>query len=180
MPDDSSMPTVAMPDQAHHTSLTGNAPSFDLLQDLTLPSSNPSSSCCNVNQELPSFDEDMFSCLDDFILYPDAHCEELRIFDNTPSQRSEAVENTSHLSPVSSITESLPSPATSYLGSVGASTPQEQYNDNEGGGRDKNPRRRRNSTVFPCTLCERVCFTSVEARYYPPRSAIPCLMHLLT
>ena len=166
-PDELSMPTVPMPDQASHATLTGNALPFDLLQDLALPSSSNSfASCCNANQTLPSFDEDMFWCLDDFILYPDdAHSEELRLFDNTASQRLEVVETTAHLSPVSSITESLPSPATSYISSIGASTPQEQYNDNESGDQGRSGRRRRNSTVFPCTLCERVCHTSVEARY---------------
>lgn len=149
-------------------SLNDAALPSDLLHDLSLPSSSAlPSKPYDVDQTLPSFDEDMFSCLDDFILYPDQQSEELRLFESQPRHQSRAIETDSYLSPVSSMTESYPSPTISQISSVEAHTPEQQRNDSDSVDKELHRRRRRNSTVYPCTLCDRVCHTSVEARYSP-------------
>lgn len=160
--------------------LTDNAIPDDLLHDLTFPSSSASlSKPYQVNQSSFDIDEDMFSCLDDFILYPDEPSEELRLFDSPPKPRREDTKAGSQLSPATSFDDSCSSPATSHIDSLASNSPRGQDSIDEDRRKQPKGRRRHNTTVFPCTLCDRICYTSVEARYVLSHVSIALLTPLI-
>lgn len=141
-----------------------------LLDDLTL---SQYSKCCDPEQHSFHWDEDLLAQLDDFILFPDTVGEELESFDKPTSPSQCDGETVSQSSPTSSFTESSPVLSLSDVPSQSGTEDQRPFDANVD---DRRPqRRRRPSTVFPCKLCKRVCFTSVEARLaFPIPSCSSC------
>lgn len=108
-----------------------------------------------MEQDFPAFDEDWFlnANIDDFILFPDSSKDDVTTTEETCNLQRVETEASTTLSPVSTISGSISSPVSSQ------GSPETTNTDLQ-----RPRRRRRNGAVFPCELCTRVCFTSVEAR----------------
>jgi hypothetical protein len=132
--------------------------SSDLLADLTLPqTSGPR------DEDQPSFglDEDLFAHMDDFILFPDHSGVEIWPLEESRSSQCTDGATSTESSPVSSTIDCVSDLSTSRTDVLDQGQHRISTNTNQ----QRYQRRRRTATVFPCALCTRVCFTSVEARY---------------
>jgi hypothetical protein len=150
-------------------------PASDLLDDLTFQQSSKS---YHFEQQSFDWNEDLFAELDDFILFPETACEEYESFDKPSLSSHYDGETASQSSPSSSLPSS---PAVSLAdGPSKASAEEEQHVVVANLDNERPHRRRRTNTVFPCTLCKRVCFTSVEARLISPHTSGSVFFCLLT
>jgi hypothetical protein len=152
-------------------------PASDLLDDLALPHSSKS---CYFEQHSFDWDEDLLAQLDDFILFPETASEGLESFDKPSLPSQYDGETASQSSPATSFTEPVSSPVVSLADVPNQSGVEDQPNVGANLDIQRPHRRRRQSTVFPCMLCKRVCFTSVEARPAFPHTLSCILFHSLT
>ena len=129
-----------------------------LLGDLTLPQTSKPR-----DEDQPSFglDEDLFAHMDDFILFPDHSGAELWPLEESPSSQCTDEATSTQSSSASPTNDCVSFLSTSHTDILD----QEQHRISTSTNQQRHQRRRRTATVFPCALCTRVCFTSVEARY---------------